>query len=165
MFCDEIEGYIMTTVISMCMNLTLALFNGVDCTDIPSSPPPPLDDLAVFVTVYDTALCEVETACLQGNGDGYFASMTPVSAEWYGRMAACPPQLFGATIQLLDMDLYCGDMFGSLNGRPVDTLVYHPEFGWSMRVDVFWPVADEGHPHWNAWYISEWDRSWEININ
>ncbi len=155
----------MTTVISMCMNLTLALVNGIDCTNVPYSPPPPLDELAVFVTVYDTALCDVDTSCLQGNGDGYFASMAPVNESWYGRMAACPPQLFGATIHMLDMELFCGDTFGVLNGRPVETLSYDPDIGWYMRVDVFWPVATEGHPDWNAWYVMNWTRSWESSVN
>jgi len=62
--------------------------------------PPPLDTLPLLVTVYDTALCAPNTPCLQGNGDGYFASMIPVSGEWYGRMAACNPSLFGRWLSI-----------------------------------------------------------------
>lgn len=155
----------MSAIIVMCMNLTLAAANGIDCTAVPTTPPPHIEAASIFLTVYDTALCEEDEVCLQGNGDGYFASMIPVSDEWYGRMAACPPDFFGSTIQVLDMELYCGDNFGSLDGKPVDAFSYSERAGWYVRVDVFWPVAEEGHPNWNAWVVPNWSYSYVQSAN
>ena len=146
----------MTALISMCLNLALATANNVDCSTVPSTHPPEIEAASIFLTVYDTALCDAGKECLQGNGDGYFASMIPVGPEWYGRMAACPADFFGQTIQVLDLELYCGDSFGTLEGEPVPTFSYHEHRGWYVRVDVFWPVADEGHPDWNAWVVPHW---------
>lgn len=155
----------MTTIITMCTNLLLASVNGLDCTHVPTAPPL-VAEAAVFLTVYDTALCEDdEETCLQGNGDGYFATMIPISADWYGRMAACPPEFLGYTIQVLDMELFCGDTFGSLDGQPVETLGYSDEVGWYVRVDVFWPVAEKGTPSWNAWFVSHWNHNIPVNAN
>lgn len=122
--------------------LWVGLSIGVDC----------LPSLA-RLTVYDTALCAPGEACLQGNGDGYFGTMIPISAEWYHRMAACPPPLTGRTISVLDMELYCGDSFGTLDGRPVAVVDYDETAGWFMRIDVFYPVHDHGLPPWNYWLV------------
>lgn len=146
----------MIKVFTMCLNLALAAVNGLDCTAVPATPPPPIEELAIRLTVYDTALCMDNTPCLQGNGDGYFASMVPVEAAWYGRMAACPSEIFGRTIEVMEMTLYCGDNFGFINGEPVAAINYHDEVGWYMHVDVFWPIANQGFPSWNAWYITSW---------
>lgn len=146
----------MTALIAMCMNFTLAAANNIDCSAIPSVLPPEIEAASIFLTVYDTALCDTGVACLQGNGDGFFASMIPVSEDWYGRMAACPPDLFGRSIEVLSLELYCGDTFGTLDGQPITTFDYDDRIGWYVRVDVFWPVADHGHPEWNAWVVSNW---------
>ena len=133
---------------AICASLLLAFVNGVAVC------PPPIEEMPALLTVYDTALCDPGELCVQGNGDGYFASMIPVSDEWYGRMAACPIELFGRTIRVLDMTLFCGDTFGSWNGRPVDTVVYDQETArWYIRVDVFWPVHETGEPAWNYWIV------------
>ena len=136
----------MTTVISMCMNLMLAAVNGLDCTAVPTRP-----NLAI------EALCPEDSACLQGNGDGYFASMVPVDSQWYGSMAACPREIFGRSIAVMDLTLYCGDSFGFINGEPVETIRYNEEIGWFMHVDVFWPIASQGFPPWNAWHVASWE--------
>ncbi|MCI0726412.1 MAG: hypothetical protein L0332_06775 [Chloroflexi bacterium] len=119
---------------------------------------PPLADMPAFVTVYDPALCEPGVVCLQSDGDGYFASMIPVTSDWYGRMAACPREMFGTWLRLLEMELYCGDSFGMLNGVPVAAVDHAEGVGWFLRVDVFWPVAEHGLPPWNARLI--WDWAW-----
>lgn len=115
-----------------------------------------LTDLPIILTVYDTALCPDNTPCLQGDGDGYFATMIPVSDIWYGKMAACPPELLGATIIIpyMQMELYCGDNFG-----PTVTPIVYGNRGY-VRVDVFWPVKNEGLPYWNAWQVSGWYYEW-----
>lgn len=118
---------------------------------------PPITEMPALMTVYDTALCESGESCVQGSGDGYFASMIEVSDEWYGRMAACHPELFGETIFVMGMQLYCGDSFGTWNGQPVETVVYDWETDtWHIRVDVYWPVHDQGYPEWN-YYLTEWE--------
>lgn len=96
---------------------------------------------SVYVTYYD-ALCEEESGCnveMQSNGDGYFASMIPVTPEWYGIMAACDPALFGLWIDVQFpnqvVSLYCGDSFG--NG--VDTIRDN-----SYRIDIFYPYNETG---------------------
>ncbi len=118
---------------------------------------PPIEEMPALLTVYDTALCDAGELCEQGDGDGYFASTIAVSDEWYGRMAACAPELFGRTIRVLDMELFCGDNFGVWNGEPVETVVYDPELGWHVRVDVFWPVARDGYPDWNYLLVA-WEE-------
>lgn len=119
-----------------------------------------ITDLPILLSVYDTALCEPHTPCLQGDGDGYFATMLPVSGEWYGKMAACPPELLGSTIVIpyLEMEVYCGDNFGSLNGVSVKTVVWGSN-GY-VRVDVFWPVKEQGLPEWNYWEVEGWYYEW-----
>ena len=149
----------------MCINLALAVANGVDCTHAATTPPPPIEEATIFLTVYDTALCNAEEVCLQGNGDGYFASMVPVSDDWYGRMAACPEELFGQTLYVLDMTLFCGDTFGTFNGEPVDAFAYHETQGWYVHIDVFWPIAEQGRPYWNAWFVNWWGSDYAISIN
>jgi len=105
--------------------------------------------LPARVTVYDPALCPPATECLQTNGDGFFASMAAVGPDWYGQMAACPPQLFGQTITLAGVGVvWCGDSFGSIDGVPVDTV--RPDH---IKVDIFWPVAEQGEPAWNYWLV------------
>ena len=123
-------------------------------------PPPATAVRHARLTVYDTALCEPGVACLQGNGDGYFASMIPVSADWYGRMAACPAELYGQWVSLpaVNLVLYCGDSFGTLDGAPVETVVWDNTLDdWAIRIDVFWPVAAEGLPTWNYW-LTQWEN-------
>lgn len=149
----------MTTVISMCLTLFLASVNGLDCTAVPTAPPVSVEEITIRLTVYDTALCPEGESCFQGNGDGYFASMVPVDASWYGRMAACPRELFGRTIEVMEMTLYCGDNFGFINGEQVTAIRYDEAIGWYMHVDVFWPIANEGFPFWNAWHVSNWQWS------
>jgi hypothetical protein len=107
------------------------------------------------LTVYDTALCAEGEECLQGNGDGLFASMTPVTPEWYGEMAACPPELFGWHVHIpyFGKSIWCGDNFGTLDGNPVDTIEWDEEYGWYIRMDIFWPVASEGYPEWNYYMV------------
>jgi hypothetical protein len=128
--------------------------------DKPKLPQQVLTDLPILLSVYDTALCEPNTPCLQGSGTGYFATMLPVSGEWYGKMAACPPELLGSTVVIpyLEIEVYCGDNFGSLDGVPVETVVWGEE-GF-IRVDVFWPVASQGLPSWNYWQIEGWYYEW-----
>lgn len=119
-----------------------------------------ITDLPILLSVYDTALCEPNTPCLQSDGDGYFATMLPVSGEWYGKMAACPPQLLGSTIVIPypEMEVHCGDNFGSLNGVLVETVVWGND-GY-VRVDVFWPVKEQGLPYWNYWKVEGWHYEW-----
>ena len=111
------------------------------------------------VTVYDVALCDPGQACLQTNGDGFFASMIPVSDDYYGVMAACDPSLFGNWVEVLDMTLFCGDNFGTLNGQPVKTVYFDDDLGaWAVRFDVFYPIAADGLPLWN--YAA--DPGWRV---
>ena len=121
--------------------------------------PPDITQAVALVTVYDVALCDPGQPCLQGNGDGFFASMIPVSADHYGSMAACDPSLFGEYVNVLGMTLFCGDSFGTWNGQPVKTLYYDRDLGfWVVRFDVFYPVAADGLPPWN--YAT--DPGWRV---
>ncbi len=146
----------MVEVISMCLNIALAIANGLNCTDVPTTPPPPFAEMAVRLTGYDTALCDPGEMCVQGDGDGLFASAIPVSDEWYGKMAACPRELYGRSLEILDMTVYCGDNFGYWNGEPVKTIRYDDDIGWYMHIDIFWPIANEGAPEWVMWFIRDW---------
>lgn len=113
--------------------------------------------LPLLVTVYDTALCEPNIRCLQGNGDGLFASMIPVAPEWYGRMAACDPSLFGHWISIDGIgEVYCGDNFGMLDGIPVETITMI-DGEWVVRIDIFWPVNEQGYPEWNYYRFYNWE--------
>lgn len=132
------------SLIFLCSHLLF--FSEIECYQRP-----PVSNINLaWVTVYDPYLCPKGEACINGNGDMMFASMIPVSPDWYGKMAACPPELYGRTIRVLDMNLFCGDSFGTLNGEAVETTTYIPEIGWAIRVDVFWPLVDKEYPSWNA---------------
>jgi len=141
-------------IANMCLVLILALANDIDCTELEI---PSIYELPFLATVYDTALCEPNTPCLQGNGDGFFASMIPVDNDWYGIMAACDSQLFGRWIFIDGLGLvFCGDSFGSFNGVPVETLILLNKGGWVTRIDIFYDTSD-GYPEWNYDLFYEWE--------
>lgn len=144
-------------IAEMCLILLLATANDLICEpDVPS-----IYEMPFLVTVYDTALCEDGESCLQGNGDGYFASMVPVSDDWYGIMAACDPALFGLWVNVSGLGtVYCGDSFGYFNGEPVETIIQMDDGQWVTRMDVFYPVAANGYPSWNYNLFYDWSVQW-----
>ena len=149
----------MDPFIWVCLNIVVAIATGTDCRWEPKHPPlqPPYEEMMVRLTAYDTALCEPGELCVQGDGDGLFASGYPTSNEWYGKMAACPLELYGRTIRVLDMRLFCGDNFGYWNGEPVKTVRYDEDVGWFMLVDIFYPVAALGAPEWTLAISDDWE--------
>ena len=114
--------------------------------------PAPVDSWPVLLTYYTDELDGV-----QGNGDGYFASMIPVSDDWSYQMAACPRHYFGGTVDIpaAGLSLYCGDNFGTWDGLPVETVVCEQD-GCYYRIDVFISAATlerDGLPYWNVWSV------------
>ena len=85
-----------------------------------------------------------------------FASAIPVSDQWYGKMAACPRDMYGRSLKILDITVYCEDNFGYWNGEPVKTIRYDDDIGWYMHIDIFWPLASEGAPEWAMWFVRDW---------
>ena len=81
----------------------------------------------------------------------------PQRMSGMAKIAACPAELFGQTIRVLDMRLYCGDNFGYWNGKPVQTVRYDEDVGWFMLVDIFWPLAKLGAPEWTLWITDDWE--------
>lgn len=115
--------------------------------------------LSLRVTVFDPlAKGTPEFMAIQSDGDGLFADLTPVIPEKYDRYAACPRQLFGATITIpqLNLVVYCGDNFGSFNGISIQTIDWKNGI---MLIDVFHDISN-GYPNWNYWVIDEWDYKW-----
>jgi len=127
-----------------CFTLMLSLY-------MCEPPPPPLTELPALITFYDPYLCPPAVVCLQTNGDGYFADMTPVSPDLYNRIAACPMDLHGRHVAIpsLGYSLRCADTFGTLDGEPVATVDYSAQLGWHIRIDIFTDLVNQPMPAGN----------------
>ncbi len=88
---------------------------------------------------------------------------TVAMGEWYTDMykvsGACPPELYGATLYLPDLD----KEFHCIDTGPAVVAVHYPGqlVSW---LDVMWPLTEEDPPDylglWFEYEVAEWGGAW-----
>ena len=121
--------------------------------------------MTLYTTWYNPEQCMDGAGCLQGSGDGMFASLVEVHPQWHMSMAACDPEMFGEIVSVsiggVPESMLCGDNFGiHPNGDKVMTTFYDIELDtWFTRLDVYWSESLMGSlPDWGILYINDWRR-------
>ena len=118
------------------------------------------ESIPLFLSWYDPELCKEENGGISTNCNDdpeHMAGGHKVE-EWYGRAAACPPELWGMTIVIQDLgSRVCLDRGSRI--KPTYREVYTPEgfvTGWFMVVDL---LERHEEPPW--WEFSMWEE-WHI---
>ncbi len=105
-------------------------------------------DYPAIVTVYDPALGGINC-----DGDCTTLATGPFEPWMYKKYAACDESLLGwhTYFPTLDMRIRCMD-----NGGDVHAMWSQRDEQCVLPFDVLWPLADEGFPYWNWWFIEDW---------
>ncbi len=145
---------------SMCANLFFlaiaVLLSPSECYQVGAKPKLVLHNLPVLITYYDTSLCYDDAGNVVVNincneDPGHFADATDVTADSYGRVAACVPQWLGAIIEIPGVGSWrCRDTGGDIR---VAWNRWHGR--WVIHVDLL--MHDP--PPFNYWLFSEWRLS------
>ena len=134
--------------------------------------PPPLEEMTLWLSWYDPALCYdddgnvIENINCDANPEA-MAGGTAVSADLYGNVAACPlPWKLGESVVYVPGigSWLCLDRGGDI--RPTYREIYHPQQGfvtlWVLPIDVLY--SHDAPPPWWEYLPIEAD-SWQLLKN
>jgi hypothetical protein len=125
------------------------------------------DELPLFVSVYDYAICDEHPInCF--NGGTHFANGIPTGPEWYEVAAACPHAWVGSYLSVpavYDYPLYCVDTGGRIHPMFREVWVFDRVSGqaekvwmWVIMLDILYPYHLYGWPGYALQAYSDWQR-------
>lgn len=119
-----------------------------------------VDDLPVFPSTYDPAICQDHPINCSDPSDPWHGAVRRLSPDDYGRVAACPLDWLNRTIEIADIPLAvkCEDTGGRIMPMYREVWVFdgppHIEMMWVIVIDVLWNHTADPWPWWSL-------RTWE----
>lgn len=120
---------------------------------------PPIEEMPLFLSWYDPALCQPENGGIMTNCDSNPAGLaggTAVTDDIYGKVAACLPGWFDRWITIDGIGrFHCLDTGGAV--QVVYRETYTPQgfmWGWCVILDVLWHYEEP--PGWQYSLVYDW---------